>query len=67
MRRLIGSFLGICASATVFGTAIAADLDRAAIAYTLPDKIEWKRTSPGAEQAILTGDPSKPGLYVVLN
>lgn len=29
--------------------------------------IEWKQTSPGAQQAILAGDPSKPGLYVVLN
>lgn len=67
MRRLIGVLFGICLSATVLGTATAADLDPAAIAYTLPDKIEWKQTSPGAQQAILAGDPSKPGLYVVMN
>ena len=67
MRRLIGLFFGVGASVMIFGTAIAADLNPAAIAYTLPDKIEWKQTSPGAQQAILTGDPSKPGLYVVMN
>jgi hypothetical protein len=67
MRRLIGSFFGICAAAMVFGTAQAADLNPAAIAYTLPDKIEWKQTSAGSQQAILAGDPSKPGLYVVMN
>ena len=57
MRRLIGLFFGVGASAMIVGAAIAADLDPAAIAYTLPDKIEWKQTSPGARQAILTGDP----------
>ena len=46
----------------------AVDLDPKAVIYTLPDKIEWKRNAAGtAEQAVLAGDPSKPGLYVVLN
>ena len=67
MRRLIGLFFGVGASVMIFGTAIAAKSNPAAIAYTLPDKIEWKQTSPGAQQAIWTGDPSKPGLYVVMN
>ena len=67
MRQLIRLFFGLSASVTIFGTAVAADLNPAAVTYTLPDKIEWKQTSPGAQQAILTGDPSKPGLYVVMN
>ena len=67
MRRLIGLSFGICASVMIFGIALAADLNPAAIAYTLPDEIEWKQTSPGSQQAILVGDPSKPGLYVVMN
>lgn len=67
MRRLSGLFFSLCASATVFGTATAADLNPAAIAYILPDRIDWKQTSPGSQQAVLAGDPSKPGLYVVLN
>jgi quercetin dioxygenase-like cupin family protein len=46
----------------------AAELNPAAIAYTLPDKIEWKTnpSNPGVRTAVVTGDPSKPGLYVVL-
>ena len=66
LRSLIGLFLSISASATISGSALAGDLNPAAVAYVLPDKIEWKQTSPGSQQSILTGDPSKPGLYVVL-
>jgi hypothetical protein len=67
MRLLIRLFLGLTAAAAVSGSVLAADLDPAAIAYVLPDKIAWKQTSPGSQQAILMGDPSKPGPYVVLN
>lgn len=67
MRSLIRLVLGVSASVTMFGSAMAGDLNPAAIAYTLPDKIAWKQTSPGSQQAVLVGDPSKPGLYVVMN
>ena len=67
MRLLIRLLLGLTASAALFGSAFAADLDPAAIAYILPDRIAWKQTSPGSQQAVLVGDPSKPGPYVVLN
>jgi hypothetical protein len=33
---------------------------------TLPDKIPWTENPGGAKQAVLVGDPSKPGLYIVL-
>jgi quercetin dioxygenase-like cupin family protein len=59
-------FLGVAASATMFTSASAADLNPAAVTYTLPDKIEWKQGSGRNQQAILAGDPSKPGLYVVM-
>ena len=41
--------------------------DPKALAYTLPADIKWSgnSTSP-SQQAVLTGDPSKEGLYVVL-
>jgi hypothetical protein len=60
----------ICA-ATIAATAIAssaAELNPAAVAYKLPDQIDWKSpsTNAGVQQAIMVGDPSKPGLYVVL-
>lgn len=66
MSWLVRLVVGVSASVAIFGSAIAGDLNPAAIAYTLPDKIAWKQTSPGSQQAILAGDPSKPGLYVVM-
>jgi hypothetical protein len=34
----------------------------------LPDQIKWNPPSAaGAQNSVLVGDPSKPGLYVVLN
>ena len=44
----------------------AAEPDPKVMSYTLPDKINWVRNAAGTnEQAILFGDPSKPGPYVV--
>jgi quercetin dioxygenase-like cupin family protein len=65
MRRLTKLFCCVTASATIFTSAMAADLDPAAVAFTLPDKIEWKQGAR-SQQAVLAGDPSKPGLYVVM-
>jgi len=45
----------------------AADLDPKAISIKLPDQIKWIANPSGSESAVLVGDPSKPGLYVVLN
>ena len=42
------------------------DLDPKVLAYKLPDQIAWKDDPMGAKMAVLAGDPSKPGLYVVL-
>ncbi len=47
------------------GHVAAADLDPKAITIQLPKDIKWTKGN-GSEQAILVGDPSKPGLYVVL-
>jgi quercetin dioxygenase-like cupin family protein len=41
-------------------------LDPKVLAYKLPDQIQWKEDPIGAKMAVLYGDPSKPGLYVVL-
>lgn len=43
-----------------------ADLNPAALAYKLPGQIEWREAFPGAKMAVLHGDPSKPGAYIVL-
>jgi hypothetical protein len=50
-----------------FATATAADLDPKAISIKLPEQINWVPNPSGSETAVLVGDPSKPGLYVVLN
>ena len=47
------------------GHLAAADLDPKAITIQLPKDIKWTKGN-GSEQAILVGDPSKPGMYVVL-
>jgi hypothetical protein len=46
----------------------AAELDPAAVTYALPDKIKWEaiRGFPGAERAVMAGDPSRPGFYAVM-
>ena len=43
----------------------ASDLNPGAITIHLPADIKWNKGT-GSESATLVGDPSKPGLYVVL-
>jgi quercetin dioxygenase-like cupin family protein len=57
--------LGIIAGVS-FGTVKATELNPAALKYKLPDQITWKATPSGASEAVLKGDPSKPGLYIIL-
>ena len=45
----------------------AVELDPKAVVYQLPDQIKWGPVTPaGNQQAVLFGDPTKPGLYGVL-
>jgi hypothetical protein len=46
----------------------AVELDKAAIDIVLPDQIPWKDRPfvAGIKEAILAGDPAKPGIYVYL-
>ena len=45
----------------------ATELDPAAVVFKLPDQINWKENATaGNANAVLYGDPSKPGLYIVL-
>ena len=54
------------------GTLAAADTDFSklnakAIAIKIPKDIQWKGPrAGGAEQIVLAGDPTKPGLYVLM-
>jgi quercetin dioxygenase-like cupin family protein len=64
----ITSILAGAALALALATAAAAvELDKAAVIYKLPDQIDWKdNPQAGNAQAVLHGDPSKPGPYIVL-
>lgn len=42
------------------------NLDPATLRYLLPTQIHWVADPMGAETAVLAGNPSKPGLYIVL-
>jgi hypothetical protein len=42
------------------------DLNPAALIYQKPDQIKWVAQENGSEQAVVVGDPSKPGMYIVL-
>ena len=57
------------AIAAAMETASAVELNPQALVYKLPDQLQWRDPlgASGVNQAILQGDPTKPGLYVVLN
>jgi quercetin dioxygenase-like cupin family protein len=61
----------LAAPLLALGSTMAADaveLNPAAVAYQLPDQIKWNPPNAGGSQnAVMVGDPAKPGLYVVLN
>ena len=48
------------------GSVRAADPDPAVMAFQLPDQIKWVESPSGSANAILAGDPTKPGIYVEL-
>ena len=50
----------------LLGASRAADLNPAAINIQLPGQLKWTVTGSGANEAVLFGDPSKPGWYGVL-
>jgi hypothetical protein len=58
-------YVGAVAFAAAASIGAAADLNPKAISIQLPAEITWNK-GRGSEQAVLVGDPSKPGLYVVL-
>jgi hypothetical protein len=63
LRRAMTAGVLVCG----LSAARAADLDPAAVVFKLPDQIKWtENPAAGNANAVLYGDPSKPGLYIVL-
>jgi len=52
---------------TWLGSVQAAGPDSKVLSFKLPDQIPWRVNPNGADQAVVYGDPNKPGLYIVLN
>ncbi|WP_249168004.1 cupin domain-containing protein [Bradyrhizobium elkanii] len=54
------------AFAGMLSVGSAAELNPAAVTYKLPDQIPWSPVDArGAQNAVVVGDPSKPGFYMV--
>jgi hypothetical protein len=51
---------------TLFGLVNAAEPDPKIMKYELPKDIKWTTSPSGNSTAVLYGDPSKPGMYIVL-
>jgi hypothetical protein len=62
------SAVGAIFSLVLAVPALSAELNPAALVYQLPDQIKWNSpTAAGSQNALLVGDPSKGGLYLVRN
>ena len=54
------------ALAGTLSVSSAAELNPAAVTYKLPDQIPWSPVDArGAQNAVVVGDPAKPGFYMV--
>jgi hypothetical protein len=67
MRARVWSLLiAILAACGLAASGNAAELNPAAVIYKLPDQIQWSAADArGVQTAVVVGDPSKPGLYMV--
>ena len=65
LRRLL-QFSLVATMFVWLASVQASDLNPAAISIKLPKDIPWVASPSGSVQAILAGDPEKPGLYAVL-
>ena len=69
MIHTVAKLLGAAVLAVTLAPTLshAVELDPKAVVYKLPDQIKWGPVTPaGNQQAVLFGDPTKPGLYGVL-
>jgi mannose-6-phosphate isomerase-like protein (cupin superfamily) len=68
-RRIRAVALTACVACLMTGSTSAqvpAQFDRTAVDWVMPNEIKWVKNAAGTnEQAVLFGDPAKPGPYVV--
>ena len=76
LRRCLAAAAIVALLSLIFGRALDsaqpsrralfADLNPSMVTYLHPDQIKWTGRPGVAEQAVLMGDPMKPGPYIVL-
>jgi len=71
IARRTGISAGLAAAVVALALSVAparaVELNPAAITIKLPNQIPWGPVNAlGGQQAVLTGDPSKPGFYAVM-
>ena len=66
LRRCVEAAL-VMVTFVGMGSVAAEDPFVAAMTVKIPKDIKWVENPSGAATAVLVGDPSKPGLYIVLN
>ncbi len=69
LRRSRTLSVVLMAIAITVRAAVAAEPDPAVLSYKLPADLKWNESAayPGLRNAVLYGDPSKPGPYAVRN
>lgn len=64
--KMLRTCLAAASLVALASLSSAAELNPAAVVYKLPDQIPWSAPDArGAQNAVVAGDPSKPGFYVV--
>jgi hypothetical protein len=67
MRRILLGAVMVTAFISVGSVKAAGDLNPAAISIKLPKDIPWvENEKAGSANAVLVGDPAKPGFYAVM-
>ena len=67
-RRFWRCLLAPLALAGMLSMSSAGELNPAALVYKLPDQIPWGPVDArGVQSAVVVGDPTKPGFYMVYN
>jgi len=58
--------VSLCFAGLLLSASSAAELNPAAVIYKLPEQIPWNPVDArGAQNAVVVGDPGKPGFYIV--
>jgi quercetin dioxygenase-like cupin family protein len=67
MRTTIAVFAGLAVAVTLFTVSARAEKDKAGFVRVTPDEVAWtdRPGYDGVKFAVIQGDPSKPGIYVI--